>query len=86
MQNGFARMLNTSDVAELLGISSRTVCLWAECSESPAIKVGRHWRFRERDMEAWLNARGTNDPAQPPVAIIPSASASINVALKYGTL
>lgn len=38
-------MPTTGKVAKLLRIAPRTVCLWAECSELPAIKVGRKWRF-----------------------------------------
>ena len=36
-------------------ISTRAVCLWAECKEIPAIKVGRQWRFRQRnELRDWL--------------------------------
>jgi excisionase family DNA binding protein len=47
-------LLTTSAVAKWLGISSRTVCLWAECKEIPAIKIGRQWRFRESELRQWL--------------------------------
>jgi len=42
--------LRTAEVAGLLRISSRTVRLWAECREVPALKVGRQWRFRYGDI------------------------------------
>jgi excisionase family DNA binding protein len=45
-RNAEERMLTTEEVARWLGIATRTVCTWAECSELPAIKVGRQWRFR----------------------------------------
>ena len=51
------RLLRTDQVARLLGISCRTVCLWAECSELPALKVGRQWRFRESEIQNWLEER-----------------------------
>jgi len=47
-------LLNTSEVALWLGISNRTVRLWAECSELPAIKVGRQWRFQREAIQQWL--------------------------------
>jgi excisionase family DNA binding protein len=51
-------LLTTAAVARWLGISTRAVCLWAECKEIPAIKVGRQWRFRQDEMRDWLeNAR-----------------------------
>jgi excisionase family DNA binding protein len=46
--------LTTAAVAKWLGIAPRTVCLWAECNEIPAIKIGRQWRFRERELWDWL--------------------------------
>ena len=49
-------LLSTGAVSKWLGISQRTICLWAECGEIPALKVGRHWRFREEDLRRWLDA------------------------------
>jgi excisionase family DNA binding protein len=46
--------LTTAAVAKWFGVAPRTVCLWAECQEIPAIKVGRQWRFRERELWEWL--------------------------------
>ena len=46
--------LSTAAVAQWLGISPRTVCFWAECGEIPALKVGRQWRFREKEIRRWL--------------------------------
>jgi excisionase family DNA binding protein len=51
---GFPSYLSTIEVAKLLRISTRTVCIWAECSELPAIKVGRQWRFHREQMTEWL--------------------------------
>ena len=47
-------LLTTAAVAKWLGIAPRTVCLWAECKEIPAIKIGRQWRFRESELREWL--------------------------------
>jgi excisionase family DNA binding protein len=46
--------LTTAAVAKWLGVAPRTVCLWAECKEIPAIKIGRQWRFREGELFEWL--------------------------------
>ena len=48
--------LSTAAVARWLGISTRTVCFWAECGEIPALKVGRQWRFREEELRRWLDS------------------------------
>ena len=50
-------MLTTAAVARWLGISTRAVCLWAECKEIPAIKIGRQWRFRQDELREWLQIR-----------------------------
>jgi excisionase family DNA binding protein len=49
-------LLSTAAVAKWLGVATRTVCLWAECKEIPAIKIGRQWRFREGELRDWLNS------------------------------
>ena len=49
--------LNTKAVADWLGVSTRTVCLWAECNELPAIRVGKQWRFRRNQIIAWIASR-----------------------------
>lgn len=46
--------LSTRQVAALLGLSERTIRLWAESGAIPARKLGRQWRFRTADVEAWL--------------------------------
>jgi excisionase family DNA binding protein len=62
---GFARipvdqnrsgLLNSSEVADWLGIAQRTVCLWAELQEIPAFKLGNQWRFRHDDIAKWLQS------------------------------
>jgi excisionase family DNA binding protein len=52
--SNFQPLLTTAAVAKWLGISTRAVCLWAECKELPAIKVGRQWRFRQDELSEWL--------------------------------
>ena len=52
--SNYEPLLTTAAVAKWLGISTRAVCLWAECKEIPAIKVGRQWRFRQDELRDWL--------------------------------
>ena len=51
-----APLLNSAQVAGWLGVSQRTVCLWAELSEIPGFKLGHQWRFREDDIRSWLQS------------------------------
>jgi excisionase family DNA binding protein len=52
--NNHEPLMTTAAVSKWLGISTRTLCLWAECKEIPAIKIGRQWRFRESELVSWL--------------------------------
>jgi excisionase family DNA binding protein len=49
-------LLTTAAVAKWLGISTRAVCLWAECKTIPALKIGRQWRFRSDEVQAWIQS------------------------------
>lgn len=51
------KLLTTTEVAHLIAVSRRTVCLWAECQELPALKIGHQWRFRPPAIEKWIAAR-----------------------------
>lgn len=52
------RLLSRVEVAELLGVPAKTVARWASLGEGPAFfKVGRHTRYRDRDVERWLAER-----------------------------
>jgi len=50
-------LLSSAEVANWLGISQRTVCLWAELGEIPGFKLGHQWRFSETEVRKWLGAR-----------------------------
>ena len=49
-----APLLTTAEVAAWLGVSARTICLWAELDEIPAFKLGHQWRFREATLQKWI--------------------------------
>jgi excisionase family DNA binding protein len=71
--------LTTEEVLEYLHVNLRTVYRLIKAGKIPAVRVGRQWRFRKRDIDAWLDSqrpRGgprpaaatspqTNDPARP---------------------
>lgn len=48
------RLMDTAEVARYLKVNPRTVTNMAERGELPASKVGRHWRFRKSDVDAYL--------------------------------
>src|SRR5687767_16037784 len=64
MEEGF---LTTEEVLEYLQVNLRTVYRLIKAGRIPAIRVGRQWRFRKRDIDAWLES-------QRPRAVRPAAA------------
>ncbi len=57
-------LLNSREVAFLLDMSPDTVNEFARRSVLPAFKKGRQWRFRRRDITAFMRqAGGVNQAA-----------------------
>lgn len=60
--------LTTEEVLEYLQVNLRTVYRLIKAGKIPAVRVGRQWRFRKRDIDAWLDAqrpRGERAPIAP---------------------
>ncbi|MDO8880111.1 MAG: helix-turn-helix domain-containing protein [Coriobacteriia bacterium] len=47
-------LLDIATVARHLGVSERTVYNRVRAGDLPALKIGRLWRVRARDLERWL--------------------------------
>lgn len=64
--------LTTEEVLAYLQVNLRTVYRLIKAGKIPAVRVGRQWRFRKRDIDAWLDSqrpRGAKPaPAAEPVA------------------
>ena len=46
--------LTTEEVLDYLQINLRTVYRLIKAGKIPAVRVGRQWRFRKRDIDTWL--------------------------------
>ena len=46
--------LTTEEVLDYLQVNLRTVYRLIKAGKIPAVRVGRQWRFRKRDIDAWL--------------------------------
>jgi excisionase family DNA binding protein len=66
MEEGF---LTTEEVLDYLQVNLRTVYRLIKAGKIPAVRVGRQWRFRKHDIDAWLESqrpratRGASAPA-----------------------
>src|SRR5688572_15911137 len=54
MEEGF---LTTEEVLEYLQVNLRTVYRLIKAGKIPAVRVGRQWRFRKRDIDSWLDSQ-----------------------------
>jgi excisionase family DNA binding protein len=51
--------LTTEEVLDYLQVNLRTVYRLIKAGKIPAVRVGRQWRFRKRDLDVWLEAQRT---------------------------
>jgi len=67
--------LTTEEVLEYLQVNLRTVYRLIKAGKIPAVRVGRQWRFRKRDIDAWLDSqrlRGTRSTSAAPAPMRPA--------------
>jgi len=60
--------LTTEEVLEYLQVNLRTVYRLIKAGKIPAIRVGRQWRFRKRDIDAWLESQRPRGGRPAPTA------------------
>ena len=54
--------LTTEEVLEYLQVNLRTVYRLIKAGKIPAVRVGRQWRFRKGDIDAWLESQRPRTP------------------------
>ena len=72
--------LTTEEVLEYLQVNLRTVYRLIKAGKIPAVRVGRQWRFRKRDIDAWLDSqrpRGGAPRVAPATAPRPAAASGV---------
>jgi excisionase family DNA binding protein len=61
--------LTTEEVLEYLQVNLRTVYRLIKAGKIPAVRVGRQWRFRKRDIDAWLDTQRPRGERMPQMAV-----------------
>ncbi len=51
------QVLTVKDVAEYLKVNQRTVYRMAAAGTIPAFKVGSSWRFKQSDINKWIESQ-----------------------------
>jgi excisionase family DNA binding protein len=57
--------LTTEEVLEYLQVNLRTVYRLIKAGKIPAVRVGRQWRFRRHDIDAWLDSQRPRSGPRP---------------------
>jgi excisionase family DNA binding protein len=68
--------LTTEEVLEYLQVNLRTVYRLIKAGKIPAVRVGRQWRFRKRDIDAWLDSQRLRGSARAAAAPAPARPAT----------
>jgi excisionase family DNA binding protein len=50
------RWLSLAEIASYLGVSKDSVYRWVETREMPAHKIGRRWKFKVEEVDAWVRS------------------------------
>jgi excisionase family DNA binding protein len=61
----FQRLWTPTDAASYLCLHEKTIIRMARLKQIPAIRLGKHWRFRATDIVAW--AAGQVESNRQPV-------------------
>ena len=56
MESSIERWYSMREITEYLGVSRVTVLNWIEKRNMPATKMGRLWKFRISEIDAWLSS------------------------------
>jgi len=64
--------LTTEEVLKYLQVNLRTVYRLIKAGKIPAVRVGRQWRFRRTDVDAWLESQRARSARTPSAGARPS--------------
>lgn len=59
-------LLTPVDAGDFLGVHEKTVIKMARLRQLPALRLGKHWRFRRADLESWAanEVQSTGQPVE----------------------
>ena len=74
--------LTTEEVLEYLQVNLRTVYRLIKAGKIPAVRVGRQWRFRKRDIDAWLDSQRPRGGSRESIDASPAAAPTSRQAME----
>ena len=61
MDSNIERWYSMKEICEYLGVSRDTVLDWIERRNMPAAKIGRLWKFKISEVDAWMRSNNRVD-------------------------
>lgn len=58
-EGAYAAFLTTEEVLGCLKVNPRTIYRLIKTGELPAVRIGRQWRFRQTDLDEWIDRQRT---------------------------
>lgn len=55
------RWLSVSEIGEHLGVSKETIYRWLDRKKIPAKRVGKLWKFKASEVDAWIENDGADE-------------------------
>ena len=56
MNSNIERWCSMKEITEYLGVSRDTVLNWIEKRNMPEAKIGRLWKFKITEVDAWMKS------------------------------
>lgn len=57
--------VSVEDVARHLGVAKDSVYRWIEARGLPAHRIGRLWKFKLSEIDAWVRGGGADEAQEP---------------------
>lgn len=58
------RWYSVNEVAIYLGVATDTIYRWIERKKMPAHRVGRLWKFKLAEVDAWVRSGGADETGE----------------------
>lgn len=58
--------LSVEDIARHLGVSKKTIYLWLERDHIPARRLGKLWKLKPSEVDAWVMSENPGDGKNGP--------------------